>query len=88
MLVGGGNLARRFERMKDLRDASPDELDEVFRRATVKAAKEALNDGLTVTGLDAEGHVIEAREALVVPPDTQPDPGGPPFRKDRSRGAA
>lgn len=88
MLGGGGNLARRFARMKDLRDATLDELDEVFRRATVRAAKEALQDGLTVTGLNPDGRLVEAKEALVVPPDSELDPGAPPFTNDRSRGAA
>jgi hypothetical protein len=82
-------LPRWLPRMKkNLRDASADELDEVFRQATVKAAKDALKAGLTVTGLDPDGRRVEAKEALVVPPDGQPDPGAPPLTKDRSRGAA
>jgi hypothetical protein len=90
MAVGGGNLARRFESMsmKVLRDASAHELDELFREATVDAAKKALKDGLSVTGLDPDGRLVAVTKPLVVPPDAQPDPAPPPNKKNRSRGVA
>lgn len=88
MAVGGGNLAHRFESMKVLRDASAHELDELFREATVDAAKEALKNGLSVTGLDPEGRLVAVTTPLVVPPEIQPDPGPPPIKKNRSRGVA
>jgi hypothetical protein len=83
-----GNAVYGFTTMKARRDVSARELDELFRRATVKAAKTALKHGLTVTGLDSDGRLIATKKPLVVSPQSQSDPHPPRAKKNRPRGAA
>jgi hypothetical protein len=87
MAAVGGNAVYRFATMKR-RDVSARELDELFRRATVKAAKAALKHGLTVTGLDSDGRLVATKKPLVAPSGVEPDPGPPRMKKNRPRGAA
>ena len=48
--------------MKSIRDLSARDLARLFREATTQAAREALDAGRSITGMDREGRVVSTRQ--------------------------
>ena len=48
--------------MKSIRDLSARDLARLFREATTQAAREALDAGRSITGMDREGRVVTTRQ--------------------------
>jgi hypothetical protein len=55
--------------MKDLREMSARELDELFREATIAAARHALGRGVSVMGLDMHGELVTVAPETNFAPD-------------------